>query len=174
MAALRVKFPHISRFFSATLLWLALIAVVSANGIAAINQSSERSVKLSAVLLSPTSSSAHLALATFLRQEGYLPAARQELAVFAEQNSNVLGAHTSLELLRTWEDEPGQLARAFSFWQHLAEQKPDYRDAFLQLSLAAYQLGNIPEARTAASRALALDPASPLAIQMLGITGKNQ
>ncbi len=153
---------------------MGLIAIIFLNSVTRINQVSERTSKLSAVLRSPWDPAAHVALATLLRQEGYLPAARQELLVAADQNPNVLGANTSIELLDAWEDEPRQLAEALSFWQQLTNEKPDYRDAFLQLALVAYQQGNMSEARAAAARALALDPTSPLVLQMLGITRPNQ
>lgn len=174
MGTLRVNFPHISRFFSATLLWLLLLAIIMFNGIARVNQVSERNSKLSAVLLAPTSAPAHMALATLLRQMGYLPAARQELLIAADQNPNVLGTTTSpLQLLNEWEREPKRLTEALTYWQQVANEKPDYRDAFLQLALVAYQLGNMPEARAAASQALTLDPTSPLVARILGMVTRQ-
>ncbi|MBI5620069.1 hypothetical protein HY950_03850 [Candidatus Gottesmanbacteria bacterium] len=173
-AGLRVLFPHISRFFSATMLWFVLLTIIIFNGITRLNQLSERNSKLSAVLLAPTSAPAHMALATLLRQTGYLPAAQHELLVAADQNPNVLGATTSpLQLLNEWEGEPKRLIQAMTYWQQVANKKPDYRDAFLQLALVAYQLGNMPEARAAASQALTLDPTSPVVVRILGMVTRQ-
>lgn len=156
------------------MLWLLLLTIILFNGIARVNQLSERNSKLSAVLLTPTSAPAHMALAMLLRQMGYLPAAQQELLVAADQNPNILGATTSpLQLLNEWEGEPKRLTETLNYWQQVASKKPDYRDAFLQLALAAYQLGNMPEARAAASQALTLDPTSPLVARILGMVTRQ-
>lgn len=58
------------------------------------------------------------------------------------------------------ESESAELQSRFAYWKSIAEEKPDYRDAFLMAAAAAYQLENYEEARTLTNRAFALDPAS--------------
>jgi hypothetical protein len=71
----------------------------------------------------------------------------------------VLGATTSpREVLLGWEHEEDALKRRYRYWQSVAGAKPDYRDAYITLSLLAYQLGNADASGLWLARAENLDP----------------
>jgi len=86
----------------------------------------------------------------------------------------VLGSNTSpSDLIRQWETEPAKIESQFAYWNAVAGERPDYRDALVMAAAYAYQLGNTEEARTLINRAFALDPASPTARELKTIIGEN-
>lgn len=175
----QIKFPHITRFFAATpvssrliawferpLLWISLGAFISLNLYAQTVLTNQTRDKRFGALLAPNAIASHLDLAQLYWRIGLPARARQELILTQEIPSEssqkaVLGASTQpLELLRAWEAEPVQVATSYILWQHVAQEKPDYRDAYLVLSTLAYRLGRLSEAKMNLDRALLLDPNS--------------
>lgn len=68
---------------------------------------------------------------------------------------NVLGIATEQEAQSEQHDS---LKKTLSYWQDVAGEHPDYKDAHLMIAALAYQLHEDDVAAAAASRALALDP----------------
>jgi tetratricopeptide (TPR) repeat protein len=60
--------------------------------------------------------------------------------------------------LRAIETERAQIAAKRSKWEEIAKHFPDYRDAYFQVALASYQLGDGKKARDTIQRVLRLDP----------------
>lgn len=67
---------------------------------------------------------------------------------------------------------PELLASQFDHWKAIAQERPDYRDAFVMAAAYAYQLGNKEEARALINRAFALDPTSPTVQELLKIISR--
>lgn len=172
------RFPRFPRIFTATILpfvakttlWSTFTALVLVNIYARVNLVPSYWTAIMTSLRFPTSATAHQALAQVYWQQGFGTQAKQEL-LYAQDVINtahgangqtVLGASTEpRELLNQWEQEPERLKRQYQFWQTVVREKPDYRDAYIQLAAITYQLSKPDEARSWLSRAATLNPTSP-------------
>ena len=176
---MRFQFPHFPRFFSARLffglesilLWFGLAALVGVNVMEVQKGRPVYWNKLMMVLEHPFSLDWYVDLAGDLWQQGHKLEARQLMRSAQEltqanqttskQTTNVLGATTSPEqLLAQWEDEVYKTEKRYVFWQGVATQRPDYRDAYVTVASLAYQLGKLDEARSWLTKAQAIDPNS--------------
>ena len=177
---MRLKFPHISRFFSARVLltaervtlWSLLLALFGFNAFAAANYPLPYSDKLSSVFARPFSWDTHAALARDFWQLGAREPAVQELLVADElyQRSpdasrtlpagrQVLGLSTApSDLLASWQHAPARELERQRYWEEIIKQYPDYRDAYVELAALLYKQGNVAEAKTYLLAAEALDP----------------
>ena len=145
-----MKFPHISRFFSASLLlWLG--ALFSLNILLWTKQ--QRNSAVLAVLKAPWSPTTHEQLAQQYRQEG-----RSEQAVTELKLASVLGTTTYRDQITQWESERAQKEAATAYWRTVADKHPNYRDAFVILASLSYELGRFDEAQQYLTRAESLDP----------------
>ncbi|MBI4062305.1 tetratricopeptide repeat protein [Candidatus Gottesmanbacteria bacterium] len=145
-----MKFPHISRFFSASLL-LGLGVLLSLN-ILLLGKRSRDPYQL-AVLKAPWSPTTHEQLARQYWQGGKIPQAVSELKL-----ASVLGTTTYADQITRWESERVQKEAALAYWRAVAEKHSNYRDAFVILASLAYELGRFDEARKYLTRAESLDP----------------
>lgn len=185
-------FPRFPRIFTATIvpfvaktaLWSAFTALLIVNVYARANLTPSYWLALIAGLRSPTAPSVHQALAQAYWQQGLLSQAKRELS-YAQDIINdmretagqeVLGASTDpRELLVQWEQEPERLRRQYRFWQTVAREKPDYRDAHLVTGSLAYQLGYYKDAEQYIQQARRIDPNLPviekLRVYLKGVDG---
>ena len=148
-----MKFPHNSRFFSASLL-LGLGALFSLNILLWTKET--HNPYLLATLKAPWSPTAHEQLAQQYKQEGKTQQAVSELRL-----ARVLGASTNTDEIFQWESERAQKEAALASWKTIAERHPDYRDAYIMLASLSYELGQFDRAKAYLSRAEALDPFVP-------------
>lgn len=164
MAKNKLKFPQISRIFTAVL----LVAFLFLNFLSSLPQDVfelERA-KLG-VLLYPQDLNAHLFLAQEYLKRGDMKDLERELLLsqaLTDQrpetsNSSVLGASLSpLKVLEKIKGEPQRLRQEIAFWEKVAAEKPDYRDAYLQLAILNYQIYETNKAKENLAKALDLDP----------------
>jgi hypothetical protein len=68
--------------------------------------------------------------------------------------ANVLGATNAPSM----EEQRGALEKTYAYWQSVAEQHPDYRDAHLMLAQIAFTLGENDKVRAHVERAKQIDP----------------
>ncbi len=142
------------------LLWLGLAALFAINVFSLQRSRPAYWNKLMMLFEAPFSVPRHIDLASLLWQQGQRDEARRLMA--AAPSGNVLGATTDTRtILSEWESEQERLAQRYAFWQSVASARPDYRDAYVQLTSIAYQLGNLTDARAWLARAKALDPNFP-------------
>ncbi|MBI4999241.1 hypothetical protein HZB97_00535 [Candidatus Gottesmanbacteria bacterium] len=181
MAKRKLKFPHISRIFNATLLKgakLYTIAFAAALLFVYIFQDLpvlkpffptgfldfER-MKL-AVMLAPNNISSHLLLSQEYLKRGDMEAVERELLLaqnLVEPSSpnspTVLGASLSpLKILEKIKNEPQKIRQEVSFWEKVAMEKQDYRDAYIRLAILNYQIYETERAKEYLKKALELDP----------------
>ncbi|MBI5464998.1 hypothetical protein HY946_00100 [Candidatus Gottesmanbacteria bacterium] len=181
MAKRKLKFPHISRIFNATLLKgakLYTIAFAAALLFVYIFQDLpvlkpffptgfldfER-MKL-AVMLAPNNISSHLLLSQEYLKRGDMEAVERELLLaqnLVEPSSpnspTVLGASLSpLKILEKIKNEPQKIRQEISFWEKVAMEKQDYRDAYIRLAILNYQIYETERAKEYLKKALELDP----------------
>ncbi len=169
---MRLQLPQIPRIISATiipavgtgLLWAALIALIL------VNVSDKKNIPLAysnstfEVFIHPFSASAHLTLAQNLWSIGAHTLAKQELARARE-----LAPETSLNVLGVSTEERAQRIK---YWQDLAANHPDYRDAYIQLAALVYAQGNLPAAKAYLNTAQSLDPNGTLIQSLLNFLRK--
>lgn len=79
-----------------------------------------------------------------------------------EQRENVLGEKDNLKLEELWErkhySDPKDIRRLIAAWEKILEEKPDYRDGWLQLTILHYKLYEDEKAKKCLEKALELDP----------------
>jgi tetratricopeptide (TPR) repeat protein len=163
-----LQFPHFTRKFSASLvfygqnslLWTGLTLLFLVNIYAKVNLTPSYEKELLQMLQKPFSSLAHETLAQNFWQQGLISAAQRELRLAQtlpkENNVSVLGASTEDELI-AWTSEPALVKASYEYWKTVVSAKPDYRDAYISFAAAAYQLGFLDEAKTAAQTAMNLN-----------------
>ncbi len=171
---LKINFPHIPRKISATLswytekigLWSLFSALILVNLYAKANLSHDYWDKATLAMQNPLSIDKHVNLAVSLRALGYSTRAENELTYASSLKSNlvpnswVLGASTVDPdiILNNWQHERSNLEGQLNYWQNIVAQKPDYRDAYLELASLSYQLSRFSEAKNYLNQAVALDP----------------
>lgn len=162
-----VQFPHLPREKTARLLfslemaalWGGLTTLIAVNILSIQKGRPAYWNNLMMLFEAPFSSTRYVDLASLLWKQGYREEARR---LMAAAQPNVLGAATiPLETLSQWEYEARELQERYAFWQSVASERLDYRDAFITLAATAYQLRNQDDARTWLAKAYAIDPNSP-------------
>lgn len=173
------KLPHNSRRFSATGsrlvtagLWLGLLAVIAVNSSLKVRTPAPNQGYLYSILSNPSSVEAHIALAQQYWTENNERAAKQELTIAQEiyrnrTSANVLGASSEpLSLMDQWQQQKHRQSDLYDFWSATVKQRPDYRDAYIQLASLAYQLERYEDAKKHLDTALRLDPNTPTAREL--------
>lgn len=155
---MKFQFPYFShripsRLFSSLemlFLWVFLIGLVTVNFISIQKGRPAHWNKLMMLFETPLSAPRRFDLASLLWQRGNKQEAR-----------DVLGATTtSLKTLAKWEQEEKKIDEQYTFWKSVTSTHPDYRDAYVTLTLLSYQLGKIEEARGWIAKAQTIDPNS--------------
>jgi tetratricopeptide (TPR) repeat protein len=164
-----IKLPHISRFFSAKLfpflgklgLWVVLAALFTTNIKYFLDTAGSYQSQLVRTLLSTDSPIIHKKLAEFFGQKNNIKTSQNELTLSGSQklfeSAEVLGSETqdgenNKNGNRITPDQ------SLKYWGNLAQQKPDYRDAWAMAAVYAYNLGDLKSAQNSISHALELDP----------------
>lgn len=85
----------------------------------------------------------------------------QETGFFSEKKERVFGIAT-FNLNRLWQKKrqsnPTDIKKLIAYWEEVIVNKPNYRDAYLQLALLHYKLYYNEKASEYLQKALALDP----------------
>lgn len=174
-----MKFPHISRFFSAIVRWSLLLAIFTMSLLGIQRMISPLRQTQLQTLVDVWNPTVHEELARVYWAAGYLPEAIRELRVAnslpASAEPGVLGETSATnDLEATWESEPARLEKSYAYWQSVIAAKPDYRDAYLALASLAYQLGHRIRAQTYLQKAVVLDPFSQTVENLTWALGKQQ
>lgn len=169
--------PHISRIFSALdnpsqfrFVVLALfLAFVALNVWVQHVYPNTLILERTNLLSSPFSSSNHIVFGKELYAKGNVPAAVAELMLanqitmlpspFSLLVPSVLGAQSEpSDLLRSWEQSRTYGERAYHYWKAVVVQKPDYRDAYIMLSVLCRKLDKQEESIAYLKAAYVIDP----------------
>ncbi len=115
------------------------------------------------VLERPFSIKSYLQFGDILYRRGNRTDAHIQMAI-AE---NVLGAQTELNnVLSEWDFASGARERIYDYWKQITMKYPQYRDGYIQLAQASYDLKRLDEAKTYLVQAQTLDPNNTLISQM--------
>lgn len=175
MAKRRLKFPQISRIFNAkpVKIGVKLLVFSVLAGFLVINLLPLPSFDLFAfeqakitVMLFPKDISTHLILAQEYLKRGDVEALERELLLSQElveknppSTPSVLGeALSPIKILEKIKNEPQAIREEISYWENVVSQKPDYRDAYLQLAILNYQIYENEKAREYLKKVQELDP----------------
>lgn len=119
------------------------------------------------VTFTPNDLSSHLLLAQEYLKRGNIESVEREF-LLAQQLTNqqpetssrsVLGAALSpIKILEKIKNEPQRIKNEISFWEKVVAEKPDYRDAYLQLAILNYQIYKNDKAQEYLKKAKELDP----------------
>ncbi len=177
---MRLKLPHISRIFSAAILWILLLAFLSVNVFAIANYPLAYGSRLSSIFSQPFSWEPHAALAVDLWNQGARQTAVQEVAISQElyaqkiPESRVLGTTTTPDDLFTmWQNAPVQDEQRRQYWEQIIKNYPDYRDGYIQLASLLYTLGKTDEAVSYVRAAQTIDPNNPTIGKILEILSRT-
>lgn len=150
---IRLKFPHIPRIISARVcsgiarvfLWGCLISLISLNVLS----------RQQTAFALPVNWADHRALAEYLWVHGSREAANRELAIAREMippnAPEVLGT-------TSWKQEPARSRELIAYWKDVAANRPDYRDAYIQLAALSYSQGDLISTKSYLDTARGLDP----------------
>lgn len=165
-------FPHFYRIFTAPgairLGRLILLAVVIGLFTSLIfniffPKSSQLTKLKEELLISPFSFQSHFALGDFFRKRGaFLQAVEEfslvkELAKLNQPVDEKILEKTNAHLHKI-QQGPQLLENELNYWQEIVADKPDFRDAYLQMAAIAYQLRRLDEAKAYIDKARKLDP----------------
>lgn len=119
------------------------------------------------LLRNPNDSQAQIKLAEkFLANNQFEEA---EKALFLA-GSQVLGEQTNLQPEKLWQrkyySDPEDIKKLIAAWEKIIEEKPDYRDGYLQLAYLHYKLYENEKAKEYLEKAIELDPNYELAREM--------
>lgn len=68
--------------------------------------------------------------------------------------------------------EKEQIIKNAEFWKNVTIEKPNYRDAYMEVAILEYRLGNINETKLYLEKALVLDPNFKKAKEIKKIIGE--
>jgi tetratricopeptide (TPR) repeat protein len=172
----KTLFPHISRIFSAKtyerggkIVFWVVCAVFFTGGIITsryMPQSYDEYRK--AILHTPFSVDAYIRFGQALYTQGNGVAAATQIAVAQSTvATNVLGAQSELQnVLSEWEYASHAKERIYIYWKQITVTYPEYRDGYIQLARASYDLKRLDEAKTSLIHAQTLDPNNPVIGQL--------
>lgn len=76
--------------------------------------------------------------------------------------ANILGEQNSpFSLYQELQKQKKLIASQADYWKKITEEKPDYRDAYLQLGASLYKLGHYDLSKIAIYKAFEIDPLYP-------------
>jgi len=124
-----------------------------------ISPQAYRSLRLD-ILSNPLSSETYIRFGEELFREGKEVMAVKQIGLTRDmKNTHVLGAEAETEnILSRWDSETTASLRTYNYWKNVTEEKPDYRDAYIQLAIASDKLKKTDEAELYLDRAESLDP----------------
>lgn len=166
-------FPHINRIISARifnhfynlfkyLVIGTIIAVTYLNFHTQFFPENEDYVKLKLETIKRVNDpTAYTRLALYLDYNGLERQAYENFRV--AQNlflqTNVLGAQNSpFSVYKQLQEQKKVIANQADYWKEISQQKPDFRDAYLQLGVLLYKLGDYDLAKKALNKAFEIDP----------------
>lgn len=115
---------------------------------------------LKRVLNYPFQSKSHELLAKIYLEMGQVKMAQKELSLAKKMSSPDLISIEELEdVLEKTKKEPETIRQEISFWEKVVQEKPDYRDAYFQLAVLNYKIGNHQQAEKWLNKVFELDPA---------------
>jgi len=128
------------------------------------------------LLNNPDDFSRHLELAEKLLANNQFEEAEKALLLAQEKlnfqspisnSKDVLGQKTNSKLEELWQKkhnaDPKDIQKLISYWEKIIEQKPNYRDAYLQLAILNYKIYENKKALEFLKEALEIDPNFPAA-----------
>lgn len=110
----------------------------------------------------PNDFQAHLILAQEFLKNNQFKQAEKELLAIQASSTQVLGEDNNFNLERLWQkkhySDPKDIRQLIAGWEKVVVEKPDYRDAYLQLAWLHYQIFENEKAKNYLQKALILDP----------------
>ena len=161
LTRIKVKlFPHIFRIFPSRIFFsLIFVAFFGVNIITSsyLPQSYDNYRK--EVLHNPFSINSYIRFGQVLYAQGNSAAAEKQIMVA----TNVLGDQTEFQqIVSDWEYASSANERAYNYWKQITSQYPEYRDGYVQLAQASYDLKRLDEAKKYLHQANKLDPNNTL------------
>ena len=109
-------------------------------------------------LLYPFSPAPHVKMASFFGQINDWEKAKQELRLAIELSQDKADLEERLRDMTTVMNQPQRIREEIDYWEKVAEEKPDYRDAWIQISIRYWQLYETSKAKEVLAKAKEIDP----------------
>lgn len=113
------------------------------------------------VLDNPQDKNAHRSLGKILFEHNQLSLAAIEFRLANDT--------AGLKEIDDLTSQPQKITAQISFWQHLIEKFPTYRDAYIKLAILNQKVGQNSEAKLNAEKALEIDPNNEVARSLLSL-----
>lgn len=121
------------------------------------------------LLANPDNPEAHLALAEEFLTNNQFSQAEKELRWLQKQANN-LTAEQQAQLHWLWQKrnytDPTAIRESIFTWEKIVQEKPNYRDAWLQLAFLHYLLKEDRQALSTLERVLEIDPLYELSLKL--------
>jgi len=161
-----LKLPHISRFFTARVLYNLFILFLSVGtlGIVAFNflyPSDKFEMAKINLFLKPYDSKSYLALSDiYLGYNDYEKAKRElnNAIFFSNDQFEKTEITKKILMIERAEKSRGEIEVEISKWEKISKEKSNYRDAFFRLAVLNYQIYKNTAAKEYLNQAMALDP----------------
>ncbi len=157
-------FPHIFRTFPSRVIFsLICVVFLGVNIVFShyLPQSYDRYRK--ELLNHPFSINSYIHFGQALYVQGNTVEAEKQITVA----TNVLGAQTEFQnVLSEWDYAASTNERLYDYWKQITSKHPEYRDGYVQLAQASYDLKRFNEAKTYLNQALMLDSNNTLIVRM--------
>lgn len=109
---------------------------------------------------------AHLAMAEEFLKNNQPKEAERELLIVSEYRGRstaagkVLGISSKFKSLleKKFERDPDEIRKLISEWEKIIGEKPNYRDAYLQMAILHYRIYEDDQAKEALNKAIEIDP----------------
>jgi len=108
------------------------------------------------LIKNPNNHEAHLVLAKTFLENNQIKAAEKELLWAQKIDPN--NPHFKQLWQKKVEANPEDIQKLIKGWQKFLEKRPGYRDAYLQLAILSFKLGQKQEAQKYLEEALIIDP----------------
>jgi len=86
----------------------------------------------------------------------------QQIKILGDKDTKILGEKTNSKISELWQREyysnPKDIKRLISAWEKIVQEKPNYRDGYLQLAILNYKIYENQKALESLKKALEIDP----------------
>ncbi|MCL5411262.1 MAG: hypothetical protein M1150_00775 [Patescibacteria group bacterium] len=111
-----------------------------------------------AALLDHFNPQPHFRLSTLYQLTNNWRQAKSELLLAAEFSTDSATLKAETQKVKNAIEEPEKIEEQITYWRNVVKEKPNYRDAWVQLAVNYYQLYEYPPAKASIDQALMLDP----------------
>jgi hypothetical protein len=183
------KFPQITRIYSAlfgkdagsAIILLLAVSLLVLNWQMSAKKYAVASSLFTSIEKTPFAPEPHIALARIFWENQLIDLAFKELVIADDLNGDLELHETNtrsnpkkpaLDYLTLWKSEPEKIEKYYHYWEKLASDLGNYRDAHLIAGILAGQLGLSADSKAHFARAAQIDPNHPVVAETRTVSNR--